>query len=470
MLDNIKSFYYFKLLFSYLNEKRKLKLIKYNKNLQDKINITLLNYRLLSERYIIYEAKDKVKEYNNYDELIFEGEYLNGVKNGRGKEYEVGSLIFEGEFLNGKRNGNGKEYWQGILKFEGQYLNGERNGKGKEYDENGELISEKEYLNGNILEYKGYKDENGQDKGEGKEFDILFNMLIYEGEYLNRKRHGKGKEYFSEKLIFEGEYKNNKRWDGHGYDNKGNIIYELKDGKGLIKEYDSNGILIFEYEYSNGEITGRGKLYDSDGFLEYEGKYLNGEKNGWGKEYNSYSSYEGEFLNGKKHGKGKEINKENKLIFEGEYYNDYRFRGKQYIKGILYFDGQFLFDNQWDGKGYDEKGNVIYELKNGTGKIKIYSDEGDLYFEGEYLNGKKNGIGKEFSAINGKLEYEGEYLNGKKHGKGKEYEEYEDDLLIFEGEYQYGSKFNGKEKKYMYGLLVSESEYVNGVLIEKNIK
>ena len=131
MLDNIKSFYYFKLLFSYLNEKRKLKLIKYNKNLQNKINITLLNYRLLSERYIIYEAKDKVKEYNNYDELIFEGEFLNGVKNGRGKEYEVGSLIFEGEFLNGKRNGNGKEYWQGILKFEGQYLNGERNGKGK---------------------------------------------------------------------------------------------------------------------------------------------------------------------------------------------------------------------------------------------------------------------------------------------------------------------------------------------------
>jgi len=41
-------------------------------------------------------------------------------------------LIFEGEYLNGERNGKGKEYkCEGKLKFEGEYLNGERNGKGK---------------------------------------------------------------------------------------------------------------------------------------------------------------------------------------------------------------------------------------------------------------------------------------------------------------------------------------------------
>ena len=32
--------------------------------------------------------------------------------------------------------------------FEGEDLNGERNGKGKEYDYNGKLIFEGEYLNG----------------------------------------------------------------------------------------------------------------------------------------------------------------------------------------------------------------------------------------------------------------------------------------------------------------------------------
>ena len=37
-------------------------------------------------------------------------------------------MVFEGEYLNGKKNGKGKEYYyNGNLKFEGKYLNGERN-------------------------------------------------------------------------------------------------------------------------------------------------------------------------------------------------------------------------------------------------------------------------------------------------------------------------------------------------------
>ena len=41
-----------------------------------------------------------------------------------------GKLEFEGEYLNGERNGKGKEYYNGKLEFEGKYLNGKRNGKG----------------------------------------------------------------------------------------------------------------------------------------------------------------------------------------------------------------------------------------------------------------------------------------------------------------------------------------------------
>ncbi len=36
----------------------------------------------------------------------------------------------------------------GILEYEGEYSNGKRNGKGKEYDYSGKLIFEGEYLNG----------------------------------------------------------------------------------------------------------------------------------------------------------------------------------------------------------------------------------------------------------------------------------------------------------------------------------
>ena len=36
--------------------------------------------------------------------MIYEGEYLNGKRNGKGKEYDSdGELKFEGEYLNGKK-------------------------------------------------------------------------------------------------------------------------------------------------------------------------------------------------------------------------------------------------------------------------------------------------------------------------------------------------------------------------------
>ena len=45
-----------------------------------------------------------MEEYNNEDELIYKGEYLNGERNGKGKEYYYnGKLEFEGKYLNGKR-------------------------------------------------------------------------------------------------------------------------------------------------------------------------------------------------------------------------------------------------------------------------------------------------------------------------------------------------------------------------------
>ena len=131
-----------KTLFVYVEEKKKLKIIKYNKRLQKNININIINYKFYSGKYIIYESKGIGKEYNGTnDKLLFEGDFLNGEKNGKGKEYwDDGKLLFEGEYLNGKRNGKGKEYdYDGELIFEGEYLNGKKwNGKG--YDKNNNII------------------------------------------------------------------------------------------------------------------------------------------------------------------------------------------------------------------------------------------------------------------------------------------------------------------------------------------
>jgi len=59
-------------------------------------------------------------------------------------------LFYEGEYLNGERNGKGKEYnYNGELIFDGEYKEGEKwNGIGKEYNNNGQLIFEGEFIEG----------------------------------------------------------------------------------------------------------------------------------------------------------------------------------------------------------------------------------------------------------------------------------------------------------------------------------
>ena len=185
MLAKIKSKIILKKIFFNMKEVQKYRLINYNKNLQNMIEISLIDYRKFSGKYIIHDEYGEVKEFNSYnDQLIYEGEYLNGKRNGKGKEYDSnGILCFEGEFVNGKRwKGKGKEYYDnGNIIFEGEYLNGEIDGYGKEYDYDGKLYFEGEYL-------------NGKRNGKGKEYDSN-GKLYFEGEYFKGERVGKGKEY-----------------------------------------------------------------------------------------------------------------------------------------------------------------------------------------------------------------------------------------------------------------------------------
>ena len=337
----------------------------------------------------------------------------------------------------------------GFLEFEGEFLN-DKEWIGTKYDKNGNINYK---LNNNIT-------------GTGVGIELWGNCIKrYEGKYINGKRNGKGKEYyFNGELKFEGEYLNDLKWNGKGYDpfKNNNILYKTKDGKGSIKYYN--------------DITYR---------LFYEGEYVFGNRNGKGKDYcDGKLRYEGNFLNDKRNGKGKEYNIKGNLYFEGEYLYDFKIKGKNYINEKVEYEGEFLYNKKWNGKGYDENGNFIYQIINGNGKIKEYDLFGELRFEGEYLNGIRNGKGKEY--FKGELQYEGEYLNGKRNGKGKEYligelkyegeyldgkrngkgKEYLINRYWFEGEFVNGKK-NGKGKKFFDGKLFYNTKYLNGKLIYK---
>ena len=131
-----------------------------------------------------------------------------------------------------------------------------------------------------------------------------------------------------------------------GYDQKGNIIYELDNGNGAIKIY----------YYSN----------------IFEGKYLNGQRNGKGKEYNDNGKlfFEGEYINDERNGKGKEYSNNGKLIFEGDYLDNKKYIGKFYIDNVLEFEGEYKRGKKWNGIGYDKNGNILYKLIKGDAKKK----------------------------------------------------------------------------------------------------
>ena len=128
------------------------------------------------------------------------------------------------------------------------------------------------------------------------------------------------------------------------------------------------------------------------------------------------------------------------------------------------FEGEFLYNKKWNGKGFDKNGNIVDELINGKGSAKeYYYYNGKLVYEGEYLNGKRNGKGKEYLEQSGELIYEGEYLNGKWNGKGKEYIYlFNGGELVFEGEYLNGKRWNGKGKEFHKK---GVCQYLNGKII-----
>ena len=106
--------------------------------------------------------------------------------------------------------------------------------------------------------------------------------------------------------------------------------------------------------------------------------------------------------------------------------------------------------------------SIIYELTDGTGKVREYYKD-DLLYDGEYLNGMKNGKGKDYDYITQKLSFKGEFLKGKrwngegydndniqyvmKKGKGLYHKYDSKGKLIYNIEYS-SLKKNGEIKEY----------------------
>ena len=98
--NDIKSPLILKKVFSFLYENIKYEILKHNKNYQNFFSLNIDSYKKLSGRY----KRDGINGFGQEflledDDLIFEGEYLNGKRNGKGKEYYYDKKVeYEGEY------------------------------------------------------------------------------------------------------------------------------------------------------------------------------------------------------------------------------------------------------------------------------------------------------------------------------------------------------------------------------------
>ena len=118
---------------------------------------------------------------------------------------------------------------------------------------------------------------------------------------------------------------------------------------------------------------------------------------------------------------------------------------KYYPNGNILYEGDFI-NGKFEGNGkynYDNGNYFIGKYKNGLriGKGIIYYNNGSVMFEGEYVNGEKEGNGK-YIWEDGQY-YLGQWKNSLRHGKGILY--YSNGNIKYEGEF-FNDKLEGNGK------------------------
>ena len=215
------------------------------------------------------------------------------------------------------------------------------------------------------------------------------------------------------------------------------------------------------------------------------------------KEYNDKGKliFDGEYKDGKKY-KGKEYNDEGKLIFDGEYKEGKKYKGKEYENGFLTFDGEYDIETGTKLNGqiknyfyYEGCKRLVFEAEIKEGKLlnkTSYESNGTVY--GKIINGDGKGIDIQsykprcydtFKGFNGEFircydTFKGEfkdwkYYTGKiLHRSVKRYRNFDNFLEIkkynyvkFEGEFKNGNYYKGNEYN-QNNKLVYEGEYKDG--------
>ena len=216
-----------------------------------------------------------------------------------------------------------------------------------------------------------------------------------------------------------------------------NSLSELKNNTQLTSEpfklINKDTIYYGSFNPQTDSKEGYGVLLKRGG-VKFEGYWRNNVFEPYGRFIYNGIVWEGEFEAGKLNGQG--IENSEKLKYEGEF-----------LKGLKNGEGKLVSQNE------KFTGSFLKDKKHGNGIVR-YLKDGNTY-EGEFANGKLNGIGC-FMWKNGES-YTGNFVNNEMHGKGL-YEWTNGD--VYEGDYEKGLK-SGKGKMIWYDGKIFEGEFMN---------
>ncbi len=236
------------------------------------------------------EVAPGVREIAFADGAIYRGAMRGSSYHGKG-EYVSKSFKYDGEFSDGIKQGRGTYVWENGDRYEGTFATDRADGRGKYQFANGDTY-EGEVKAGVIIGRGTYVAKNGD---------------VFEGSFTNGKPHGVGVYRFATGDRYEGEMDQG-RLQGRGrYVNKNGDRIEapFADGKpqGRGIYHFSNGDR-YEGEITGGELSGQGTYYYGSG-LKYEGELRQGQPQGKGVFwFQDGSRFEGVFENGLSRARG----------------------------------------------------------------------------------------------------------------------------------------------------------------------
>uniref|UniRef100_A0A7S1J953 Uncharacterized protein n=1 Tax=Eutreptiella gymnastica TaxID=73025 RepID=A0A7S1J953_9EUGL len=295
-----------------------------------------------------------------------------------GEHYE-GSLADDG-----KRHGQGTLTWANGNQYKGEWVQGRMTGQA-------------------IFTYGG----QGGD--------------VYEGSFLNDKKHGPGQYVFANGNTYVGNFENDKR-HGHGEyrwvcgDTYVGDWHEGKmHGKGVTTYANGNQ---YEGYFKEDRRDGHGKLVCVDG-LTFDGMWKNNMRNGEGVlTFPNGDKYVGGWLDDQKHGKGKDTFV-NGNFFEGVYAHN-----QKSGYGVMTFANRDIYEGEWSqdtmhgrgtykfNNGYMYEGMWQHDLRHGHGVYKY----NNTVYDGEWVEDKRHGKGC-MTIDDGVETYTGEWKGGKMDGK-----------------------------------------------------